>query len=154
MPRNEPSPPVEVSAMAWNSALGQVEDGNSCVELMVKRLDDLLSKKKRQRTLETIELEEIALANTLARLAGTLALHKPTKENFEMAIKLGEHSRKAKSGACVTAVPLAKTRGLGVGSRMRSLMKKTEGVIEEAIAETKRRRSEAAAPAPDDTASE
>lgn len=153
MPRNEPFPLHEESAAAGNSALGRVEDGHSYVESMLNRLDALLSNKKRQRTLELIELEEIALANTLARLAGTLALHKPTKENFEMAIKLGEHSRKAKSGACVAAASLAKKGGVGIGSRMRSLMKKTDGVIEEAIAETERRR-EAAAAAPDGSASE
>lgn len=110
------------------------------VEAIVEGLRPLVLQQGERSVIAALDLEDLLFANLIARRADVEALKRPTKENVEMAIKTSERKRKTNAAMAGTAAPVVRKESLGIGSRMRPLIKKAAGAFEAAIAETERRR--------------
>ena len=110
------------------------------VQLLVEGLQPLVNQQGERASVAALEMGNLILANMISRRADFEALKDLSKEKLEMAIKAREHTRKTNAAAGGVAPSAAQKQPVGLGTRLRALMKKTEGAAEEAIALTEQRR--------------
>ena len=118
------------------------EDDRAFAHAIVAGLRPLVLQQGERAALAALDVDDLLFANLIARRADIDALTGPTKEKLEMATKTSERRRRT-NAAMAGAAPAVRTQSLGIGSRLRPLMKKAEGAVEAAIAETERRRRSA-----------
>jgi hypothetical protein len=141
MTEPEQRPSAERIIEQWTTGSmseGLDPDDKVYVRAIVEGLLPCILEQGTRSTLSALDLEKVICSNLLARGATMKVRRSFTKENFDMATKATELARKMNVAISdVTDVP-RQGQTLGIGSRMRPLLKKSEGAFEEAIAETDR----------------
>ncbi len=106
------------------------------VQHIVEGLRPLVVQQGERSTVAALEMCNLILANMISRRADFEVLKSLTKENLEIAMKSSDRTLKTNTAVGGTGRSTDKTRGMGIGSRMKPLLKIYEGAIEEALVET------------------
>ena len=137
---------VEKIIEEWTNGLlsGLADEAERAfVRAAVEGLRPYVLQQSERSVFAALDLEDLLLAHLIARRADAEALKELSKEKVDMAIKTSERRRRTNAAMASAVAPAAPAQRLGIGTRMRPLIKKAEGAFEAAIAETERRKREA-----------
>ncbi|NUM56872.1 MAG: hypothetical protein HUU46_24850 [Candidatus Hydrogenedentes bacterium] len=123
---------------AWLSDLdgpGATKQDKECIQYVIAGLQPLVAQQGDRAMVAALEMCNLILANIVSRRADFQVLDSFTKENLDMALKANDRTCKVNSAAGPSARAGLRSEDMGLGSRLKPLMKRAKRAIEASIVE-------------------